>query len=154
MGKISPPPSLIVTRHCPQEPPPPHAEETNMPWLESILSSLSPAGAVKLLSVSSFISIVISPVFTSFDLANKIITVNAKTMRVNITTPRIISMNYSCLYKFTPEKDINPKAISPVVIKVIPNPCKPAGTLAYFIFSRIPANATMANIQPIPEPNP
>ncbi len=39
-----PPPSLTVTRHWPQEPPPPQAEETKIPLLDSVFSSLSPAG--------------------------------------------------------------------------------------------------------------
>jgi hypothetical protein len=45
-------------------------------------------------------------------------------------------------------------AIRPTVMKVIPRPRKPVGTLLYFIFSRIPARAMMAIAQPIPEPRP
>ena len=153
VGRISPPPSLIVTRHWPQEPPPPQAEETKIPLLDSVFSSLSPAGVRICLSASLLISITTSPAFTSFERAARISPDSTSTISVNITTPRIISIlirPYSC----TPEKDIKPSAINPVVIKVIPNPRKPAGTLAYFIFSRIPAIATIASIQPMPEPKP
>ena len=143
----------MVTRHWPQEPPPPQAEETKIPLLDSVFSSLSPAGVRICLSASLLISITTSPAFTSFERAARISPDSTSTISVNITTPRIISIlirPYSC----TPEKDIKPSAISPVVIKVIPNPRKPAGTLAYFIFSRIPAIATIASIQPMPEPKP
>ena len=49
---------------------------------------------------------------------------------------------------------MKPIAISPVIIKVIPNPLKGAGTFEYAIFSRIAAIARIANNQPIPDPNP
>ncbi len=42
----------------------------------------------------------------------------------------------------------------PVIIKVIPNPRRGAGTLEYFSFSRIAAIPTMARNQPTPEPKP
>ena len=49
---------------------------------------------------------------------------------------------------------MKPIAISPVIIKVIPNPLRGAGTFEYAIFSRIAAIARIANNQPIPDPNP
>ena len=64
-----PPPSLTVTRHWPQEPPPPQAEETKIPLLDSVFSSLSPAGVRICLSASLLISITTSPAFTSFERA-------------------------------------------------------------------------------------
>ena len=69
-----------------------------IPWLESTLSSLSPAGAWKLLSRSPLISTAMSPVFTSFDLANRISNTSTITMVVNMATPKIISINSSRLY--------------------------------------------------------
>ena len=51
-------------------------------------------------------------------------------------------------------KLINPIAIKPVMINVIPKPRNGAGTLEYLIFSRIAAIATIAKNQPIPELNP
>ena len=47
---------------------------------------------------------------------------------------------------------MNPMAIRPVMIMLIPNPRRPVGTSAYHIFFRIAAMETMANIQPMPEP--
>ena len=45
-------------------------------------------------------------------------------------------------------------AISPTVINVMPRPCKGFGTSEYSIFSRIAPIATIANVQPRPEPVP
>src|SRR5690606_29508845 len=53
-------------------------------------------------------------------------------------------------YSAIPIKDLNAKAMSPVTNMVIPNPFRGAGTLEYFIFSRIAASAVIASIQPIP----
>ena len=49
---------------------------------------------------------------------------------------------------------MNPIAIKPVMINVIPNPFKGAGTLEYAIFSRIAAIAKIAKNHQIPEPKP
>ena len=57
-------------------------------------------------------------------------------------------------YREIPEKDMKPSAIRPAVMKVMPRPRRPSGTSEYFIFSRIPAIATIASIQPAPEPTP
>ncbi len=57
-------------------------------------------------------------------------------------------------YREIPEKDMKPSAIRPAVMKVMPRPRRPSGTSEYFIFSRIPASATIASIQPAPEPTP
>lgn len=57
-------------------------------------------------------------------------------------------------YREIPEKDMKPSAIRPAVMKVMPRPRRPSGTSEYFIFSRIPAIATMASIQPAPDPTP
>ena len=51
-------------------------------------------------------------------------------------------------------KLINAIPIKPVMMNVIPKPLKGPGTLEYLIFSLIAAIATIANNQPIPEPNP
>jgi hypothetical protein len=57
-------------------------------------------------------------------------------------------------YNSIPEKLIKPIAINPVMINVIPNPLKGAGTFEYLIFSRIAAIANIAKNQPIPDPTP
>lgn len=57
-------------------------------------------------------------------------------------------------YREIPENDMKPSAMSPAVMKVIPNPRRPAGTSEYFIFSRIPASSTMARHQLKPDPRP
>ena len=45
---------------------------------------------------------------------------------------------------------MNAMAMRPAVMKVMPSPRKAGGTSLYFIFSRIPAMATMARAQPAP----
>lgn len=50
-------------------------------------------------------------------------------------------------------KLMNAIAISPVIIKVIPNPFNGAGTCAYLILSLIAAKPTIASNQPIPLPS-
>ena len=49
---------------------------------------------------------------------------------------------------------MNPIAIKAVTINVIPNPRSGFGICEYSSFSLIAANPTIANNQPIPEPNP
>ena len=49
---------------------------------------------------------------------------------------------------------MKPRAIKPVIIKVIPKPFNGSGILEYVIFSLIAAIATIAKYQPIPEPKP
>ena len=44
-------------------------------------------------------------------------------------------------------------AIKPTVMNVIPNPLNGLGTSEYSIFSRMAARPTIANNQPIPDPN-
>ncbi len=53
-----------------------------------------------------------------------------------------------------PENDINAIAIRPAEMKVMPSPLRPLGASEYFIFSVIPAKATIASIQPKPAPKP
>jgi len=53
-----------------------------------------------------------------------------------------------------PAKLMNPKAINPVRINVIPNPFKGLGTFEYSSFSRTAAMPTIASNHPIPEPKP
>ena len=53
-----------------------------------------------------------------------------------------------------PPKDMKPRDIKPVTMKVIPSPSRPSGTSEYLSFSRMPARATMASAQPTPEPAP
>ena len=48
---------------------------------------------------------------------------------------------------------MNPRAIKPVIIKVMPKPFRGAGTFEYAIFSLIAAIATIAKNHPTPEPN-
>ena len=76
-----------MTTHWPQEPPPPHAEETKIPLLAKAPSNLPPAGKVIAFSGSSLIEMVISPESTNFDLANKIIATSTKRITVNAATP-------------------------------------------------------------------
>ena len=51
-----------------------------------------------------------------------------------------------------PEKHIMAIAMSPTVMKVMPNPLSGSGTSLYSIFSLMAPMATMANVQPIPLP--
>lgn len=145
-------PSFTVTRHWPQEPPPPQAEDKKIPLLDSVFSSLSPAGVRICLSASLLISITTSPALTSFRRAARI---EPRQHQHDQRKHHDAKNNFHTFrpYSCTPENDIKPSAIRPVV-KVIPNPRRPAGTFAYFIFSRMPAIATIASIQPIPEPKP
>ena len=53
-----------------------------------------------------------------------------------------------------PAKLMNPKAINPVRINVMPNPFKGLGTFEYYSFSRTAAMPTIASNHPIPEPKP
>ncbi|CKJ77477.1 Uncharacterised protein [Neisseria meningitidis] len=61
-----------------------------MPSLASAPKSLPPAGIVS--SFSPLTLMVMSPSLTSLDLANRIISAKTKTMTVNITIPKIISI--------------------------------------------------------------
>src|SRR5690606_42032413 len=61
-----------------------------------------------------------------------------------------LSRPYSC----TPEKDMKPSDIRPMVMKVMPRPCSPSGTSLYLSFSRMPASSAMASAQEKPEPTP
>ncbi len=72
--------------------PPPQADETKIPLLESVFSSLSPAGVRICLSASLLISMTTSPAFTNFERAASISPDSTRTISVNITTPRIISI--------------------------------------------------------------
>ena len=57
-------------------------------------------------------------------------------------------------YREMPPNDMNANDIKPTVINVMPKPLSGGGTSLYFIFSRIPANAAIANAQPTPQPRP
>lgn len=61
-------------------------------------------------SFSSLTLMVMSPSLTNLDLANRIISAKAKTMTVNITIPKIISIPVLS-YNWMPENDINAIAI-------------------------------------------
>ena len=57
----------------------------------------------------------------------------------------------------TPTSDVNEMLrgrVSGLQVDVAGGTLRPGGTSEYFIFSRIPASATIASIQPIPEPKP
>ena len=45
---------------------------------------------------------------------------------------------------------MKPSDIKPMVMKVIPRPCRPAGTSLYLSFSRIPASSAIASAQEAP----
>ena len=62
------------------------------------------------------------------------------------------SLNF--IYKTIPINDLNANPINPVMSIVKPSPRKPSGTLEYFSFSLIAANAIMAKKNPEPEPKP
>ena len=49
---------------------------------------------------------------------------------------------------------MNPNAIKPQIIRVIPRPLSGSGIFEYLIFSLIDAIARMARKNPIPEPSP
>ena len=57
-------------------------------------------------------------------------------------------------YKDIPENSINPMAIRPVTIIVIPNPCRSFGTSAYRSLIRIAAMEAIARSHPVPDPIP
>ena len=50
-------------------------------------------------------------------------------------------------YNWMPEKVMNPMAINPVRMNVMPSPRRPGGTLLYFMRSRIDASAMMAHLE-------
>src|SRR5690606_31648193 len=75
VGSISPPPLLMMHLHCAQVPPPPQADERKMLLAARVCSSLPPAGTVMLRS--PLISIVTSPLETSFARAARMITTSA-----------------------------------------------------------------------------
>ena len=49
---------------------------------------------------------------------------------------------------------MKPSDISPMVMKVMPRPCRPSGTSLYFSFPRMPANSAIASAHYTPEPMP
>ena len=49
-------------------------------------------------------------------------------MAVNMPMARKISNPITGLYNCTPENDMKPNDIRPMVMKVIPRPCRPSGT--------------------------
>ncbi len=125
---MSPPPDLTFTRHWPQEPPPPQAEDTKIPAPVRHQVAWLPGWVTIAFSGSPFTEIVMSPDGTSLDLANRITSTRANTIMVNIATLRMntrlgLLFLTGCLpYSWTPEKDIKPNAIRPTVMNVIPRP--------------------------------
>ncbi len=101
VGSIEPPPSFTTHLHCAHEPPPPQAEARNKFCPDSVFNNLSPAGTVMVFS--PLISMCTSPLFTKRERANKIIVTKAKTMAVNMPTPKNTSMLMA--YKLTPLND-------------------------------------------------
>ena len=67
-----------------------------------------------------------------------------------LTKTKVKSINYNLI----PIKLINPIAIRPVMIKVIPNPFKGSGILEYAIFSLMAEIARIAKKKPTPDPKP
>ena len=49
---------------------------------------------------------------------------------------------------------MKPSDIRPMVMKVIPRPCRPSGTSLYLSFSRMPASSAIASAYEAPEPMP
>ena len=87
----------------------------------------------------------------TFDLVKRSI---GYTDEPNINVLINMYVEISIIYNLIPIKLMNPRAIKPVIIKVMPKPFRGAGTFEYAIFSLIAAIATIAKNHPTPEPNP
>lgn len=88
VGNMAPPPSRTFTLHTPHVPLPPQAEGRKICWLARVLNSDPPAGTFKVFPVSSLISMLTSPVLTSFDLATIRMTTRLRMTMLNINMPR------------------------------------------------------------------
>ena len=75
-------------------------------------------------------------------------------MQIFLYRRRWVTFRLNTIYKVMPENIMNVMAISPAMIMVNPNPCRPWGTSEYRVFLRMAAMVTMASIHPVPEPAP
>ena len=85
VGRMSPPPSRILTLHCAHVPPPPQALETKIPLSAKAPSSFPPAGTSSVFC--SLTSIFTLPAATSCLRASRIIATRASTIAVKNPTP-------------------------------------------------------------------
>ena len=106
------------------------------------------------ISFSSLIKILTGPEGNNLALTPKSMATNRKIITININVLINMYVEISIIYNLIPIKLMNPRAIKPVIIKVMPKPFRGAGTFEYAIFSLIAAIATIAKNHPTPEPNP
>ena len=78
-GRISPPPSSTWHLHCPQDPLPPHADDRNIPFTDSVLSKVEPEA-----TSNSFSPLIVS--FTFPDGTRKFLATSKITTSNRITT--------------------------------------------------------------------
>src|SRR5690606_14155075 len=114
----------------PQVPTPPQAEGKNNLLFPSVVSNVSPDSTVS--SFSPFTVMVTGPEGDSLDLAKsktptKVMMSTKKTIMVIKTVVPILQCVYLD-YNSIPIKLMNAMPISPVIIKVIPNPRSGPGT--------------------------
>ena len=107
-------------------PPPPQADGRNILLLPSVFSKVAPDDTLK--SSCPFIFRATGPEGSNFALTPKSIETNKRIIpkkTIILTKTKVKSINYNLI----PMKLINPIAIRPVMIKVIPRPFKGSGIL-------------------------
>ena len=133
-------------------PPPPHADGKKTLLSPKVESRVLPE--LTSISFSSLIKILTGPEGNNLALTPKSMATNRKIITININVLINMYVEISIIYNLIPIKLMNPRAIKPVIIKVMPKPFRGAGTFEYAIFSLIAAIATIAKNHPNPEPNP
>ena len=134
-----------------QVPPPPQADGKNILLFPRVFNKVAPDDTLR--SSCPFIFNATGPEGSNFALTPKSIVTNNKIIPKKttiLTKTKVKSINYNLI----PIKLINPIAIRPVIIKVIPNPFKGSGILEYAIFSLIAEIARIAKKKPTPDPKP
>ena len=109
-----------------QVPPPPQAEGKNILLFPNVESNVPPEPTST--SCSPLIFNITGPEGNNLAFAPKSIPTKTKVIVKNTTILAMITV-LSISYNLIPIKLINPNAINPVMIKVIPNPRSGAGTL-------------------------
>jgi len=126
------------------------AEGRKMPFSLSVAITLLPCSTES--SLSPLTVMVTFPLGERYFFATSRITTKSKMVRRKTAMLVNINCAISFCYNFNPEKHIIAMAISPTVMKVMPNPCRGLGTSLYCIFSLMAPIETMARVHPIPLP--